>query len=81
MHEKVGKPDAKKRIWEDNIVACFATEDAALIGNWLLLQSSPVVTTRNYYMVTLLHSLESLHANIPFYLFGASGIHLETADR
>jgi hypothetical protein len=47
---------------------------------WLvLLQSSPVVTTRNYYTVTHLHGLQSLHANSPFYLFGASGIHLETS--
>jgi hypothetical protein len=29
--------------------------------------------------ITHLHSLQSLHANIPFYLFGASGIHLETS--
>jgi hypothetical protein len=48
------------------------------------LQSSPVITTRNCYTCSRLHSLQSLHANIPFYLFGASGIHLEnfeTADR
>jgi hypothetical protein len=39
-----------------------------------------VVTTITYYTITYLHSLQSLHSNIPI-LFGASGIHLETADR
>jgi hypothetical protein len=38
-----------------------------------------VVTTCNYYTGTHLHRLQSLHANIPFYLLGASGIHLETS--
>jgi hypothetical protein len=45
---------------------------------------SLVVTSITYYTVTHLHSLQSLHANIPFYLFGASAIHVEnfeTADR
>jgi hypothetical protein len=41
---------------------------------------SLVVTTRNYYTVTHLHSIQSLHANISFYLFGASGIHLENFE-
>jgi hypothetical protein len=49
-----------------------------LIG---FINNPPVVTTRNYYTVTHLHSLQSLHANSPFYLFGASGIHLEIANR
>jgi hypothetical protein len=39
-----------------------------------------VVITITYYTVTYLHSLQSVHSNIPI-LFGASGIHLETADR
>jgi hypothetical protein len=39
-----------------------------------------VVTTITYYTVTYLHSLQSVHSNIPI-LFEASGIHLETADR
>jgi hypothetical protein len=39
-----------------------------------------VVTTNTYYTVTQLHSLQSVHSNIPI-LFGASDIHLETADR
>jgi hypothetical protein len=34
----------------------------------------------HYYLFTQLHSLQSVHSNIPI-LFGASGIHLETADR
>jgi hypothetical protein len=38
------------------------------------------VTTVIYYAVTYLHSLQSVHSNIPI-LFGASDIHLETADR
>jgi hypothetical protein len=38
-----------------------------------------VVTTITYYTITHLHSLQSMHSNIPI-LFGASGIHLETAD-
>jgi hypothetical protein len=40
-----------------------------------------VATSIAFYTVTHLHSLQSLHANVPFYLFGASGIHLDTADR
>jgi hypothetical protein len=43
-----------------------------------------VVTSITFYIVTHLHSLQSLQANIPFYLFGASGMHFETsktADR
>jgi hypothetical protein len=49
--------------------------------SWLvLLQFSPVVTIRNYYTITHLHSLQSLHANTPFYLFGPSGIHLENFE-
>jgi hypothetical protein len=40
-----------------------------------------VVTTITYYTVIHLHSLQSLHADIPFYQLGASGIHLETANR
>jgi hypothetical protein len=63
-----------------NIVACYATDDAVLIGKWVLLQFSPVATIRNYYTVTHLQSLQSVHSNIPFYLFGVSGIHLETAN-
>jgi hypothetical protein len=39
-----------------------------------------VVTTITRYTVTHLHSLQSVHSNIPI-LFGASGIHLGTADR
>jgi hypothetical protein len=39
-----------------------------------------VVTTITYYTVTHLHSLQLVHSNIPI-LFGASGIHLETANR
>jgi hypothetical protein len=39
-----------------------------------------VVTTIAYYTGTYLHSLQSLHANIPFYLLGASGIHLENFE-
>jgi hypothetical protein len=39
-----------------------------------------VVATITYYTVTYLHSLQSVHSNIPI-LFGASGIYLETADR
>jgi hypothetical protein len=39
-----------------------------------------VVTTITYYTVTHLHSLQLVHSNISS-LFGASGIHLETADR
>jgi hypothetical protein len=39
-----------------------------------------VMTTITYHTVTHLHSLQSVHSNIPM-LFGASGIHLETADR
>jgi hypothetical protein len=49
-----------------------------LIG---LITDFQVVTTITYYAVTHLHSLQSVLSNIPFYLFGASGIHLETADR
>jgi hypothetical protein len=45
-----------------------------------LITTSLVVTTFNYYTVTHLHSLQFLHANIPFYLFGASGIHLENFE-
>jgi hypothetical protein len=44
------------------------------------INHSQVVTTFTYYTVTHLHSLQSVHSNIPI-LFGASGIHLETADR
>jgi hypothetical protein len=39
-----------------------------------------VVTTINFYTVTYLHSLQSIHPIIPI-LLGTSGIHLETADR
>jgi hypothetical protein len=39
-----------------------------------------VVTTISYYTVTQLQSLESVHSNIAI-VFGASVIHLETADR
>jgi hypothetical protein len=39
-----------------------------------------VVTSIVFYTVTHLHSLQSVHSNIPI-LFGASGIHTETADR
>jgi hypothetical protein len=39
-----------------------------------------VVTSITFYTVTHLHSLQSVHSNIPI-LFEASGIHLETADR
>jgi hypothetical protein len=38
------------------------------------------VTTIIYYTLIHLHSLQSGHSNITI-LFGASGIHLETADR
>jgi hypothetical protein len=48
-----------------------------VIGFITILQ---VVTSITYYTVTHLHSLQSVHSNIPI-LFGASGIHLETADR
>jgi hypothetical protein len=48
-----------------------------LIGFITVLQ---VVTTITYYTLTHLHSLQSLHSNIPI-LFGAFGIHLETAER
>jgi hypothetical protein len=48
-----------------------------LIGYITILQ---VVTTITYYTVSYLHSLQSVHSNIRI-LFGASGIHLETADR
>jgi hypothetical protein len=62
------------------IVACYATEDAVRIVN--LFYSRLTVRNYNYfYAVTHLHNLKSFHANIPFYVFGASGIHLETADR
>jgi hypothetical protein len=54
-----------------NIVMCYATETRSS-------ESLPVVTTCNYYTITHLHSLQSLHTNIPFCLFGAPGIHLET---
>jgi hypothetical protein len=39
-----------------------------------------VVTTITYKTVARLHSLQSVHSNIPI-VFGASVIHLETADR
>jgi glucose uptake protein GlcU len=39
-----------------------------------------VVTTVTLYTVTHSHSLQSVHSNIPI-LFGASDVHLETADR
>jgi hypothetical protein len=48
-----------------------------LIGFITILQ---VVTSITFYTVTRLHSLQSVHSNI-LILFGASGIHLETADR
>jgi hypothetical protein len=38
------------------------------------------LTTITYNTVTYLHSLQSVQSNIPI-LFGASGIHLESADR
>jgi hypothetical protein len=62
-----------------SIVACYANEEAVRIGNSFttVLQ---VITTCNYYTVTHLHSLQSLHANIPFYLSGASGIHFENFE-
>jgi hypothetical protein len=60
-------------------VTCFATEAAVLIGNWFITILQ-VVATITYNTVTHLHSLQSVHANIPI-LFGASGIRLETADR
>jgi hypothetical protein len=71
-------------------VTCYTTEDAKcnvlgilvtpfrlLIGLITILH---VVTTVTYYTVTHLHSLQSVHSNIPI-LFGASGIDLVTADR
>jgi hypothetical protein len=64
-----------KLLWR---VMPLKTPFRLLIGFITILQ---VVTTVTYYTVTHLHSLQSLHANIPFYLFRASGIHLETADR
>jgi hypothetical protein len=48
-----------------------------LIGFITILQ---VVTSITFYTVTHLHSLQSVHSNISI-LFGASGIHLETAER
>jgi fructose/tagatose bisphosphate aldolase len=39
-----------------------------------------VVTSITFYNVTCLHSLQSLHTDIPVYLFGASGIHLENFE-
>jgi hypothetical protein len=48
-----------------------------LIG---FINNSQVVTTIIYYAVTHLHGLQLVHANI-IILLGASGIHLETADR
>jgi hypothetical protein len=62
-----------------SIVACLGTEDAVRIGNWFYYNLH-VVTTITYYTATHLHSLQAVHSNIPI-LFGASGIHLETADR
>jgi hypothetical protein len=38
-----------------------------------------VVISVTFYTVTHLHSLQSVHTNIPI-LFRASSIHLETAD-
>jgi hypothetical protein len=48
-----------------------------LIGFITILQ---VVTTITFYAIARLHYLQFLHANIPFYLFGASGIHLENFE-
>jgi hypothetical protein len=62
-----------------HIVACYATEDAVQIRKLVLFTISHVVTTITFYTVTHLHSLQSVHSNIPI-LFGASDIHLETAD-
>jgi hypothetical protein len=62
-----------------NTVTCYVTEDAVQIVNWVYYN----LTSRHYnhlYTVTHLHSLQSVHSNIPI-LFGASGIHLETANR
>jgi hypothetical protein len=74
--------DAK---WIFNIVTCYANEDAFLIGNSVYYYLHQLLTTHNYYTITHLHSIKSLHANIPYYLFGYSGIYFEnfekTADR
>jgi hypothetical protein len=69
----------RDHFWPPN-VACYAIEDAVQNGKWVLFTTSLVVTTRNYYTVTHLHRLQSLQANISFYLFGASGIHLENFE-
>jgi hypothetical protein len=60
-------------------VKCYITEDAVSIGNSFYYN----LISRHFkyfYTVTHLHSLQSVQSNIPN-LFGASGIHLETADR
>jgi hypothetical protein len=41
----------------------LVTRDGVRIGNWFI-GSSLVVTTRNYYTITGLHNLQSLHANL-----------------
>jgi hypothetical protein len=58
----------------------WLTGDAVRIVNLFLLTTTPVVNTITDYTVTHLHNLQSVHSNIPI-LFGASGIHLETANR
>jgi hypothetical protein len=55
----------------------FVHHNRLVIGFITILH---VVTTVTFYTVTHLHSLQSVHSNISI-LFGASGIHLETADR
>jgi hypothetical protein len=47
-----------------------------VIGFITILQ---VIASITFYTVTHLHSLQSVHSNIPN-LFGASGIYLETVD-
>jgi hypothetical protein len=44
------------------------------------INNPQVVITITFYTVTHLHILQSVHYNICI-LFGASGIHLETANR
>jgi hypothetical protein len=69
-----GFPWKPKILWR---VMPLETPFGLVIGFITILH---VVTTITYYTVTLLHSLQSVHSNIPI-LFGASGIQLETVDR
>jgi hypothetical protein len=81
----IGKPQRKrwpKSRCEDNIKVLWRVmplRQAVRIVN-SFYYNPQVVTTITYYTVTHLHSLQSLHANIPFYLFGVYGIHLETSQ-